>query len=400
MLFSLVNYKWLKFPYAIGLVLLSVLMVGLLYLLEPLVPNIFHGFCEVVTAADFERLLFDVLLSPLLFAGALTIQIRKLAKERWSILLFASLGVLIVSFLTGGALKLITVAAGMDLPLIFCLLFGAILAPTDPLAILSLLEQAGLKKSLLLKIKGESLFNDGFGIVVFSGLLLLIPTPGGGEMVFSEIALLFVQEVLGGLAFGGILGYLGYRLAQSVCADPKLTVLVSLGVVIAGTAIAHALHLSAPLAMVVSGLVIGNGLEVNESMNSEAKTTLREFWELLDKTLNGLLFVLIGLAIHLLEFELRYLLIGALMIPIILMVRFATIYTTYSWISGPDPHPINTVQIITWGGLHGGISIALALRLSSYPEGSGLMLMAYVVVLFSILVQGLTIKKLVQVLTK
>lgn len=402
-LFSLINYRWLKFPYAIGLVLISVVMVGLLYLLEPLVPNIFHGFCEVVSAADFEHLLFDVLLSPLLFAGALHIDIHKLAKERWSILLFASLGVLISTFLVGGSIKMLSTMMGIELPWIFCLLFGSLISPTDPIAVLSVLERAGIGQSLLLKIKGESLFNDGFGIVVFSGLLLFVPSlgmPGGEKIIASEIGLLFLKEVVGGLVFGGILGYVGFRLAESVCAKPTLPVLVSFAVVLAGAAVAHALHFSAPLAMVVCGLIIGNNLKVNDDMNSEAKELHNRVWKVLDKALNGLLFVLIGLAIHLLEFDTGFLLMGIMAIFPVLLIRFITVYSTYSLLKSPEAHPINTATILTWGGLHGGISIALALRLSSYPDGGGIILMAYMVVLFSILVQGLTMKKLVQALNK
>ncbi len=191
---SLINHKWLKLPYTIGLMILSIAMVGVLYLLKPLAPSLFQQFCDVVYAADFENLLFEGLLSFLLFAGALHINIRDLAKERWSVLLFASLGVLISTFLVGGSIKLLSMAMGVEMPLIYCLLFGALISPTDPIAVLSILKRANVTKSLQLKIEGESLFNDGVGVVVFSGLLLFVPATGMREAqgnIASEIGLLF-----------------------------------------------------------------------------------------------------------------------------------------------------------------------------------------------------------------
>ena len=205
---SLINYKWLKLPYTIGLMILSIVIVGLLTLMEPIVPNLYLQFCDVINAANFEELLFNGLLSFLLFAGALHINIKELAKERWSILLFASLGVLFSTFLIGGSIKLLSLGFGLDMPLIYCLLFGALISPTDPIAVLSILKEAKVNKSLQLKIEGESLFNDGIGVVVFSGLLLFLPmTEMEGEGVVAEISYLFLEEVIGGLVYGGILGY-------------------------------------------------------------------------------------------------------------------------------------------------------------------------------------------------
>jgi CPA1 family monovalent cation:H+ antiporter len=199
--FSLINYKWLKLPYTIGLMLISLVMVAVFYLMRPVAPDFFDYFCEVVYASDFEHLLFDGLLSFLLFAGALHINIRELAKERWSVLLFATAGVLLSTFLIGGGIKLFTLVIGADMPLIYCMLFGALISPTDPIAVLSILKETSVAKSLQLKIEGESLFNDGVGVVVFSGLLLLIPMTGShGEegSIASEIGLLFLGEAVGG----------------------------------------------------------------------------------------------------------------------------------------------------------------------------------------------------------
>lgn len=396
---SLINHKWLKLPYTIGLMILSLAMVGILYLLAPVMPGVFQQFCDVVYAADFEHLLFDGLLSFLLFAGALHINIRDLAKERWSVLIFASVAVLISTFLIGGSIFFVAKLVGLDMPLIYCLLFGALISPTDPIAVLSILKETTVSKSLQLKIEGESLFNDGIGVVVFSGLLLFVPKMGmigGEEELASEIGLLFLEEAIGGLVYGAVLGFIGYLLIKSVFDNPKLAVLISLAVVMTGSAVGNLIHVSAPLAMVVCGLVIGNSLDVNHDMESKAKQLLNEVWEVLDEVLNGILFVLIGLAMHLLEFDQHFLIMGIAAIAIVLIARFISIYATYSFLKHPESHPLNTVKILTWGGLRGGISIALALSLGDYPFGDGIILMTYVVVIFSIIVQGLTIGKLVK----
>jgi CPA1 family monovalent cation:H+ antiporter len=402
-IFSLINYKWLKLPYTIGLMLISLVMVAIFYLIKPIAPDLFDYFCDVVYASDFEHLLFDGILSFLLFAGALHINIRDLAKERWSVLLFATLGVILSTVLVAGGVKLLAMAIGMDMPLIYCLLFGALISPTDPIAVLAILKETSVAKSLQLKIEGESLFNDGVGVVVFSGLLLLVPMMGGhGEesSIVSEIGLLFLEEAIGGLAYGAVLGYLGYRLIKSVFDNPQLAVLISLAIVMAGSAVAQTIHVSAPLAMVVCGLVIGNSLDVNHEMKSKAKHLLNEVWEVLDQALNGILFVLIGLAIHLVSFEREYMIMGIAAIAIVLLARFITLQVTYSMLKNEDDNPQNTIKVLTWGGLRGGISIALALSLGEYPFGDGIILMTYVVVLFSIIVQGLSIGRLVTRLQK
>jgi len=398
---SLINYKWLKLPYTIGVMLLSILAVGLLYLIKPIVPDFFQQFCNVVVAADFENLLFDGLLGFLLFAGALHINIRDLAKERWSVFLFATLGVFLSTFLIGGGIKLLSMFFEVNMPLIYCLLFGALISPTDPIAVLAILKEANVAKSLQLKIEGESLFNDGVGVVVFSGLLLFLPTVGehsGETSIASEIGLLFLEEVIGGLIYGAILGYIGYRLIKTVFDNPQLAVLISLSIVMTGTAIAHILHVSAPLAMVVCGLVIGNSLDINHEKESATKHLLNEVWEVLDQVLNGILFVLIGLMLHLIIFDWSFFMMGIIAIGLVLLVRYVTTYATYSLLKHTETKPRDTVMILTWGGLRGGISIALALSLGAAPLGDGIILMTYIIVLFSIIVQGLSLEKLVNYL--
>ena len=398
---SLINYKWLKLPYTIGVMLLSLLTVGILYLTKPIFPVVFEQVCLLVVNADFEHLLFDGLLSFLLFAGALHINIRELAHERKAVFLFASLGVLLSTILIGGGIKLAAMLIGVEMPFIYCLLFGALISPTDPIAVLAILKEANVDTSLKLKIEGESLFNDGVGVVVFSGLLLLLPSAqqhSGEGSIASEIGLLFLEEAIGGLVFGGLLGYIGYRLIKSVFDNPQLAVLISLSIVMTGTAVATLIHVSAPLAMVVCGLVIGNSLDINHEHGSETKHLLNEVWEVLDQVFNGILFVLIGLVFHIITFEWPFCLMGIMAIGIVLLVRYITVYATYSLIKHTEDKPNDTVKILTWGGLRGGISIALALSLGMSPIGDGIILMTYIVVLFSIIVQGLSVGKLVRYL--
>ncbi len=397
-LLSIVNYKWLKLPSTIGVMILSVITVGGLYLVEPIIPDLFQQFCDVVYEADFEHLLFDGLLSFLLFAGALHINIKELSKERWSVLIFASIGVLLSTILVGGGIKLLAILIGLDLPLIYCFLFGALISPTDPIAVISILKESKIDKRLQLKIEGESLFNDGVGVVVFSGILLFMPMAGQIESgdISAQIRLLFFGEAIGGIAFGIALGFVGYYLIRSVFENAQLVVLLSLAVVITGSAIAHMLHVSVPLAMVVCGLIIGTNLDVNHEMGSKSKNLLNEVWEVIDQVLNGVLFVMIGLALHLINFESHFLMLAVGAIFIVIAARFMTIYSTYSFLHHTEANPLNTVKILTWGGLRGGISIALALSLGEYPFGDGLILMTYIVVLFSIVVQGLTISRVVK----
>jgi CPA1 family monovalent cation:H+ antiporter len=400
--FSFINYKWLKLPNTIGLMILSLVTVGALYLTKPLFPVVFDFFCMLVYDADFEHLLFDVLLSFLLFAGAIHLNLSELKKERWPVLLFATLGTLISTALIGGLIYGASKLVGLDFPLIYALLFGALISPTDPIAVLAILKGTSISKSLQLKIEGESLFNDGIGVVVFSGLLLLLPMAATeGESVVSEIGLLFLEEAVGGIVYGLVLGYVGYLFIKQSCSNPQLTVIISLAICMTGYALASTIHVSGPLAMVVAGLIIGNKLDINRADAPESIHLLNDIWEVLDEVLNGVLFVLIGLAIHLLEFETATVILGLIAIVIVLAARFVSVFSAYSLLKHQeDMTPFDTVKVLTWGGLRGGISIALALSLGNYPYGDQIIVVTYIVVLFSILAQGLSIGKLVKSIYK
>lgn len=391
-LFNFINYKWLKLPTTIGLMVLSLLLVIPITLSKTIAPDFYNFFCDIIINADFKTLLLDGILSFLLFAGALHVNLAALAKERKSILLFATLGVLISTFIVGGLVFFAGQLIGVELSLIHALLFGALISPTDPIAVMAILKKANISESLGIKIEGESLFNDGIGVVVFSGILLIATATGAhnNAELGAEIGTLFLEEALGGVVFGLLIGFLGLRCIQTLKENPQLAVMISLAVVMGGTAGAFMLHVSAPLAMVVAGLFIGNRVHVNENKN-EVQKAINSFWEILDDVFNGILFVLIGLAIHLLNFNLSYLLLGTFAIVIVLFARFVSVFLPYSLLKHEEKKPIKTIAILTWGGLRGGISIALALTLTSELSGGLILHITYIVVIFSIIAQGLTI---------
>ncbi|WP_036155555.1 cation:proton antiporter [Maribacter forsetii] len=391
--FSYVNYKWLKLPSTIGLMILALSTVILITLTQNIFPAFYLYFCDVVINTDFRSLLMDGMLSFLLFAGSLHVNIDDLKKERKSILLFATFGVLISTTIVGFLTYYLAQFLSIELPLIHALLFGALISPTDPIAVMSILKKANIQKSLGVKIEGESLFNDGIGVVVFSGLLIVARLDeNSNESVSSAIGELFLMEAVGGIVYGLILGYIGYRVIKSINENPQLAVLISLAIVIGGYAIASLLHVSGPLAMVVSGMVIGNKINIASNKGITRKM-LNEIWEVLDDVFNAILFVLIGLSIHLLKFDSLYLTLGFLSIFVVLFARFISVLLPYSLLKHEESKPIKTVAILTWGGLRGGISIALALSLSEDLSAEIILYITYVVVLLSILAQGLSIGK-------
>ncbi|WP_108807382.1 cation:proton antiporter [Aquimarina spinulae] len=395
--FNFVNYKWLKLPTTIGLMLMSLATILIITISKSIIPEFYQFFCDIVTNSDFRSLLLDGILSFLLFAGALHVNIDELAKEKWPILLFATFGVLISTIIVGGLTFGAAQLIGLELPFLHALLFGALISPTDPIAVMAILKKANIAKSLGIKIEGESLFNDGIGVVVFSAILILA---GMGEhpiegSITSEIGKLFLEEAIGGILYGGLLGFIGYQSIKSVKDNPQLAVMISLAIVMGGYAFASLIHVSGPLAMVVAGMIIGNKLNIATNKGPTRKM-LNDIWEVLDDVFNGILFVLIGLAIHLLKFDLDHLILGTIAILIVLISRFISVFIPYSLLKHSENNPIKTVTILTWGGLRGGISIALALSLADNTSSEIILYITYVVVLFSIIIQGLSIGKLVK----
>ena len=395
-LFSYVNHKFLKLPSTIGLTLLAILMAIPLALLQVFDNLLFHEVCSLVTSLDFKTLLFDMMLSLLLFAGALHLQVRDLSMERKSILSFATLGVLISTALIGFLTYGVTSLLGIGLPLGYALIFGALISPTDPIAALAILRDLGVKKSLESKIAGESLFNDGVGVVVFVSLVNIF-TKTGEDVGFLEILSVFAEEALGGTIVGIFLGLVGYQFLKSVADEPKIDIMLTLVIAMGGYALCSAIGVSGPLAMVFAALIIGEKIRSGHEFTSEGKDELNVFWEVLDEILNAVLFVLIGLEVLILSFELNFVIASLAAIPLILLARYVTVFLlAKAFPDQQDENPSATIKILTWGGQRGAISVALALSLDPSPFREFIVFITYVVVVFSILVQGLSIKGVAQ----
>ncbi|KAG1707717.1 Na(+)/H(+) antiporter NhaP [Nymphon striatum] len=351
---------------------------------------------QLLSQIDFNETLMQGMLSALLFAGALHVHLEELIKQKWVVAILASVGVIASTFMIGFSSYYIFAWLGLDMPLIYCLLFGSLISPTDPIAVIGILKTVGAPKSLETKIAGESLFNDGVAVVVFLVLLSIAGVGGHGdhaEVNAMSVISLFAQEALGGAIFGIAIGYIAYRMLSSID-NYQVEVLITLGLVFGGYALASALHVSGPIAIVVAGLLIGNkGRKF--AMSDKTREHLDNFWELIDEILNAVLFVLIGLEVLVLSFEMQYLWAGLIMIVVTLLSRFIAVGLPVSLMKLRRTFTPNIVKIMTWGGLRGGISIALVLTLPPGENREALLMITYIIVIFSILVQGLTVGKLV-----
>ena len=396
-LFSYLNHRYIGLPAAVGVMTVSLLLSLMLVL-----AGVFHDGVQdwALSLADsfhFSETLLKGMLSFLLFAGALHVHLDDLFANKWIIASLAFFGTLFSAFLIGLATWWLLSAIGIGMPYIYCLIFGALISPTDPIAVLGILKTAGAPKSLETKIVGESLFNDGVGVVLFLVVVELAmggQGHGGNGHTAASISLLFAQEVLGGGIFGLGAGYLVYGMLKSVD-NPQVEILLTLALVAGGYALADALGLSGPIAIVVAGLLIGNRGRLF-AMSRRTRERLDRFWELIDEILNAVLFVLIGLEVILLTYTGATLLAGILAIPMALLVRLGAVSLPIALLRARREFSPGVVRILTWGGLRGGISVALALSLRPGEERDLILSLTYPVVLFSILVQGLTIGKLIK----
>lgn len=394
--FSYLNYRFVRLPSVIGLMLIALsLSLVLLGLGKLGLGNIEKTAESFIRSIDFNETLMHGMLSFLLFAGALHINLRNLAAQKWIVGSLATLGTLASTFMVGTLFWFLTRGLGFDIGFIYCLLFGALISPTDPIAVLGILKSAGAPKSLETKITGESLFNDGIGVVVFVVLLGLVT--GGQEPSAGQIGLLFAEEALGGIGFGLVLGGIAYWMLSRVD-NYSVEVLITLAVVMGGYSLAVAIHTSGPIAMVVAGLVIGNhGRRL--AMSESTREHLDLFWELVDEILNAVLFVLIGLELLILELSGKAITAGLIAIPVVLLTRFLCVGAPVRLLQFRRSFTTGAIRILTWGGLRGGISVALALSIPVGSERDLILTVTYTVVVFSILVQGLTIGPLVRSVT-
>lgn len=392
-LFSYINYRYIRLPTTIGIMLIALLMSIALIIAGKLgIESLFVHAENILRSIDFHHTLMNGMLSFLLFAAALHVDLNDLAKQKWIVLLLATFGVVFSTILVGGLTWLVFSAFGFKVSYIYCLLFGALISPTDPIAVMGILKQAGAPKSLEIKIAGESLFNDGVGVVIF--IVLLDIAMGGSQPTFGSVALFFVQEAIGGIILGLTLGYATFVMLRTVD-NYQLEIMLTLALVMGGYALAHALHFSGPIAMVVAGLLIGNHGR-QHAMSHQTQLRLDNFWELIDEILNAVLFVIIGLEVLVLSFELEYVLVALAVIPLVLAVRYVSVAFPVKLLSRLRSFNPRVVEIMTWGGLRGGISIALALSLPLGPEREIILTVTYLVVAFSILVQGLTVNQVVK----
>ena len=391
-LFSYLNHRFFRFPRPVGLMLIAIVLSLLVTMLGWLGLGIDDATRSLVASIDFNRALMGGMLSFLLFAGALNVNLGDLAANKWTIGLLASVGVLASTLLVGTLSWWILHAVGSQIPFLYCLLFGALISPTDPVAVLSILKSSGTPRSLQAKISGESLFNDGVGVVVFSVLLEIAIQDSPVEV--EDVLGLMAREVFGGVLLGLVTGYLAYRMLKSVDCY-QVEVLVTLALVTGGYAVAMKLHTSGPLCVVVAGLMIGNRGRLL-AMSQTSREHLDNFWELVDEILNGVLFILIGLEVLILSFTTRHLFLALLIIPVVIGARFVTVGLPVTLMRFFRDFSPGAVRIITWGGLRGGISVALALSLPAGPERALILPLAYCVVVFSIVVQGLSIGWLVR----
>lgn len=395
-IFSYINYRYLKIPSTIGLLAIALLMSLMIVVLGKVGLPIEDQARQLLKGIDFNETVMQGMLSALLFAGALHVRLDELIKQKWVVAVLASVGVISSTFLVGYVSYWIFGMMGLDIPLIYCLLFGSLISPTDPIAVLGILKTVGASKSLETKIAGESLFNDGVAVVVFLVLLSFVATGADshGALDATGVAKLFAQEAVGGTIFGLGIGYITFRMLASID-NYQVEILLTLALVLGGYALASALHISGPIAIVVAGLLIGNkGRE--HAMTDKTREHLDNFWELIDEILNAMLFVLIGLEVLVLTLDTQYLLAGVIMIPVVLAIRFITVGIPVSVMRLRKTFTPKLVRILTWGGLRGGISIALVLTLPAGEHREALLVITYVIVIFSILVQGLTVGKLVK----
>lgn len=351
---------------------------------------------DVTNQINFSDVLLHGMLAFLLFAGAMQISVDDLKSVKTAVAVLATLGVVIATFIVGGLVWYASGWVGVQIPYIYALLFGALISPTDPIAVLSILKQAGTSKTLYAKIGGESLFNDGVAVVVF--LAVLGVATGSAPQTAGGIAVTLLREMIGGGVLGFVLGYITYLLLSTID-DYKVEVLLTLALASGGYTLAEAIHVSAPICMVVAGLIVGHHGR-RWAMSEETRHHLYLFWELLDEILNAILFLLVGLQIVTITITADYLALGLLTVVAVLLGRFISVILPFSVMSLRRNFERGTVLLMTWGGLRGGISIAMALSLPPGPEKSVLLPVTYIVVLFSIFVQGLTFKKLVRLLAK
>lgn len=386
-----INHKYLPMPHTIGLLVMSVAASLILVIIDAAVPerHLFDALTNALLQIDFSAVVMDGMLAFLLFAGSLHVDLGKLRERAAPVAILATFGTVVSTFIVGAGFWLAAKLLGQPLPMAWALVFGALISPTDPVAVLSTLKNVKVPQSLEVEMQGESLFNDGVGIVVFTVMLLFATGDTGERTTVSAISELLVVEAGGGILLGVLTGFIAYW-AMRLIDDYAVEVLISLALVTATYAIAQRLHVSGPLAVVAAGLLIGYHAP-RKAMSDRTQTYVFGLWTLIDEILNSVLFLLIGLEVLVLKFDVTAMVIAAITIPVVLFARLTAvgIPAVVSW-SG-ELMSTRNVPFLTWAGIRGGISVALALSVPDSPSKSVILAATYAVVLFSIIAQGSTL---------
>ncbi len=389
-----VNHRFVRLPDTVGITFMGLLVTLVLTMIGRVVPGAVHWAASFGERLDMPEIVFHGLLSVLLFAGSLHINITDLHRQRLPVLILSTVGVVLSTLLVGlGAHWLLSVV-GIEVGLKYCLLFGALISPTDPIAVLGVLKTAGAPKTLETAIAGESLFNDGTGVVAY--LLLLGLVTGTAEPTVASVAVLLGKQVVGALVVGLVIGYGGYFMLKGVESYP-VEILITLALATGGYSLAERLQVSAPLAVVVMGLVIGND-GARHAMSATTREHLFSFWDLLDQILNLVLFGLVGIRLMSLDAANVSVFAATILLPLVVLARFASVAIPLTAMRSLLPETPHAVKLMTWGGLRGAISIALALSLPSFPGREIFVTATYGVVLFSLLVQAPTLGPLLRLL--
>lgn len=396
--FAYLNLRFLKLPGTIGIMIIAMFVsLGIRFLGASIFPDTTKHFFTLIQEFDFNEILMGAMLNFLLFAGALHVNISDLKDQKWAIATYSTISVVLSALIISALLYYIAPLFGISIPYIYCLLFGTLISPTDPIVVLGILKQAKVPKHIETKITGESLFNDGVAVVMFA-VVLKLATDVNFDATFGSVSLLFFKEAVGGIVLGGLLGLTASKVMKQID-DYKVSVLITLSIVMGGFLIAKGLHVSSPLAMVIAGLIIGNfGKSVD--MSEQTRDYLGKFWELIDEIMNAILFLFIGFELLLLPNISEQLVLGVVAIFIVLFSRMLSILIPVKSILRTNTYSRGSLIVMVWGGIRGGVSIALVLSMPAGEWKDLFLEITYIVVLFSIVVQGLTVGKLANKLLK
>lgn len=388
-LFSYINYRFIKLPTTIGIMAIALVFSAAMLFVPALGVDVLPYARDVLGHIDFSETLLHGMLSFLLFAGALHVDLKSLQQQKYIVAVLAFFGTLFSTLLVGLVSYKLFPVSGFNISFIQALLFGALISPTDPIAVMAILKKACVPKNLEIKVVGESLFNDGIAVVLFIALLGM-SVHGNADL--SDIGMLFSKEAIGGAVLGLVLGYIAFLMLRSVD-NYQVEIFLTLALVMGGYELARHLHMSGPIAMVMAGLLVGN-IGRDHAMSEKTKQNLDDFWELIDEFLNAVLFLLIGFELLVIPFNSSALMSGLILIPALLVIRYLSVLLPVRIFNHFRSFSPGTINILTWGGLRGGISVALVLSLPIGDMRDYLLLVTYCIVMFSILVQGLTIGKL------